>query len=267
MNIFNHENVRHYGVFITSAITTAFITIISLVATLLILFFTGAESFWRGVIISTACPILIGYPTFHKIFSLIDQLDKKEKEMRKLATKDHLTDIWNRRFFIESAEKEVKQAIRHDRSLSLMIIDLDLFKNINDTYGHLAGDKTLRIFCEIAQEIIRTTDIFGRIGGEEFAALLPDCPGDEACQAAERLREAVWKQLIESDAGTFSISISVGVATLDKNRPDYDTMANAADKALYAAKEGGRNTIRVMKKSCAGCEKVDMDCDLRFAIA
>ena len=254
------------GVFLTSAIITIGLSLLSLTITLIAFHSVPSEMIWKAGIVSVLIPITIGFPVVYVMLGLIRQLDTAEREMRELATKDHLTGVWNRGYFIEAAEKWDKQSLRHERPLSLMIIDFDLFKKINDTYGHVAGDNALRIFAKEAQKVIRASDTLGRIGGEEFAILLPDCPGMEACMAAERLREAVSQLAIDTDSGKVTFTISLGVASYPKN-PGYDRLSAAADAALYAAKREGRNRVRVNENSCYGCEKESNPCELRYAVA
>lgn len=266
MNNKIRQFVSDRGALFTSAVITFAICLLSLATIVITFWSTAPDILFRATIILVFIPMIFGFPAVYIMLALIHQLDMAEKEMRELATKDHLTGVWNRGYFIDVAEKWDKQSSRHDRPLSLMIIDLDQFKTLNDTFGHIAGDKALRAFTKEALKVIRTSDILGRIGGEEFATLLPDCPGREACQAAERLREAVSQLSIETDEGKLNFTISVGVASHPSN-PGYDYMAAAADSALYAAKNQGRNRVKVIGNSCSGCEKAKNGCDLRYNAA
>ena len=266
MNSIIHKFAVARSVLLTSIIICIALSLLSLAITLVAFWSVPVELIIRLIVVSLLIPIVIGFPVVYAMLGLIRQLDSAEREMRELATKDHLTGIWNRGYFIDAADKWDKQSARHNRPLSLMIIDFDQFKKINDTYGHVAGDEALRVFAKEAQEVIRTSDILGRIGGEEFAILLPDCPGREACLAAERLREAVSMLSIDTDLGKLSFTISIGVASHPSN-PGYDHMAAAADKALYAAKSAGRNRVRVNGNSCLGCEKASEPCVLRLAVS
>ena len=254
------------GVFVSSSIIILTISLLSLAITLISFHPIASDAMMKLMAVSFLTPLAIGFPVVYMMLNMIRQLDTAEREMRELATKDHLTGVWNRGYFIEAAEKWDKQSLRHERPLSLMIIDFDLFKKINDTYGHVAGDNALRAFATEAQKVIRASDTLGRIGGEEFATLMPDCPGMEACRAAERLREAVSKLTIKTDSGDVTFTISVGVASYPKN-PGYDRLSVAADTALYAAKRDGRNKVRVNENSCHGCKGVNDPCELRFAVA
>ncbi len=165
-----------------------------------------------------------------------------EEELRALASVDGLTGVNNRRSFIELGEKELARAQRYDHPLALMMMDVDHFKRINDTYGHAAGDEVLKQLGAICAANLRGPDILGRLGGEEFAVVLPECSIEAAEQAAERLRQILAKVEVPSEQGTITFTISIGVVA----REDGEGLTEAldrADKAMYAAKQGGRNRV------------------------
>ena len=161
-----------------------------------------------------------------------------------LATIDPLTGCANRRHFVARAQDLIALGRRSGAPVTLMIIDLDEFKRVNDIYGHPAGDTMLRMIGRIGREHIRATDLLGRIGGEEFALLMPDTDAEGAKHFAERLREAVGLEEAHVEGTILRITISLGVA---EQRPDesFDALYARADTALYAAKEGGRNRVVV----------------------
>ncbi|TYT25077.1 GGDEF domain-containing protein [Luteimonas viscosa] len=165
------------------------------------------------------------------------------EEIYQLATHDALTDLCNRRHFMEMLDKEIARALRHDRELALCIVDVDLFKPVNDTYGHIAGDEVLRHIAAIVRQHVRGDDIAARIGGEEFAVLLPE-GGSAAAQAlAERLRAAVAGATFSPGGVPQRITVSVGVATLALPGGTRSALLAAADAALYRAKHEGRNRV------------------------
>jgi len=173
-----------------------------------------------------------------------DKLRRQAEELALLATTDALTGLWNRRRFLEQAEEELHRAQRYGRPVSAVMIDIDHFKRVNDSHGHAIGDQVLRRIAEILRGNLRKSDSLGRIGGEEFAAILPESDGARASVVAELLRCQVAADSLDLDDGQqLRITASFGVAS---GRGDGDTVAmllGRADKALYAAKEGGRDRV------------------------
>jgi diguanylate cyclase (GGDEF)-like protein len=166
-----------------------------------------------------------------------------------MATTDHLTRAYNRRFFFDVAEKEVKRAVRKQSPLSLLLFDVDKFKAVNDTYGHHHGDEVLIGISSVCSEMLRGEDVFARFGGEEFAVLLPETGIDEATVIAERLRKLVSEHTVSDKGKTISVTISVGVASWQSGKSlDINTLLNQADQAMYHSKASGRNQVTVFTK-------------------
>ena len=165
------------------------------------------------------------------------------EEIYQLATRDALTNLCNRRHFMEQMDREVARALRHQRPLSTCIIDVDLFKPVNDRYGHISGDEVLRQIADLVHHHVRNDDIAARIGGEEFAVLLPECDADAAYGFAERLREAVAAAVFAPGGEPQRITVSIGIADLSPLRNTRIRLMTAADAALYRAKEEGRNRV------------------------
>lgn len=169
------------------------------------------------------------------------ELVVRELELRKEASTDHLTGAANRRMLLTTAEQEFARAKRYQRHLTACAFDLDHFKSVNDTYGHPTGDEALRLFAGICQQEIREQDLFGRVGGEEFALVLVETDGPAALTVVNRILAEVRALSIRSADKTFSITVSAGIAELrDSDAVVADLMARA-DKALYEAKENGRD--------------------------
>lgn len=169
-----------------------------------------------------------------------------EYELMCQAQVDHLTGLSNRRHFIAQGEIELSRAIRYGTPLSVLMLDIDYFKNVNDTYGHQIGDAVLQVTSKICQDTLRQVDIAGRLGGEEFAVILPETTRKEALDVAERLREAVAKAAVTMPAGLpIHFTVSIGVTSLDDKGTNIDMLLNQADKALYKAKATGRNRVCV----------------------
>ena len=167
------------------------------------------------------------------------------EEMELLAITDSLTGVYNRRYFFEFAGNEITQSKRYKKDLSMIMMDIDHFKKVNDRFGHQVGDLTLKNVADICLSILRKADIMCRFGGEEFLILLPETTKEEAVNAAERMCRAVAESVIHSDAGDVMITLSIGVAELDKEHDTVDSLIFAADNALYRAKSAGRDCVRV----------------------
>ncbi|MCD5361278.1 diguanylate cyclase [Chromobacterium aquaticum] len=172
------------------------------------------------------------------------QRDAHEKKLYQLATLDELTGLCNRRQFIALAGREIERNRRYQLSLAVLMMDLDHFKSINDRHGHAKGDEVIVHFAQSCRNVLRSTDICGRLGGEEFAAVLPDTKMEDALLAAERLRRAVAEaRLPGGEAGPLQYTVSIGVAVLRADESDIDEVLIRADRQLYQAKHSGRNCI------------------------
>jgi diguanylate cyclase (GGDEF)-like protein len=171
--------------------------------------------------------------------------ERTELEHKVAATTDPLTGIANRRAFLESAQRSLKQRIRVPQPVSALLFDLDRFKSINDRFGHAAGDRVLRAFADVAIIELRSTDLLGRLGGEEFGAVLFGAEASSAAATAERIR-AVFGANYVGEGGEEGISVSVGVASVPANESvEIETLMSRADEALYVAKARGRNRVEV----------------------
>jgi len=165
--------------------------------------------------------------------------------MEKQAVTDQLTGLYNRRAFALMAEKEVGRARRYQRPLALILFDIDHFKAVNDTYGHLVGDHVLCVLTERVTRTTRATDIVCRYGGEEFIVLMPEAGREEALAMAERLREEISRMTVVTEGSTLSLTISLGVAGLGPaDDEDLESLISRADRAMYQAKAAGRNSVR-----------------------
>ena len=171
-----------------------------------------------------------------------DQAERLRRALAEQASTDPLTGLSNRRAFDEALQREAARQRRTRAPLSLLAVDVDHFKKINDTYGHAAGDDTLAALGDLLPRLVRVGDIVSRVGGEEFGVLLPDCSAPQARARADALRAAVGAA---SRDWTHPVTVSVGVATLPDSADALDDLVIAADMALYAAKESGRDRVRV----------------------
>lgn len=192
--------------------------------------------------------VLARVATHLEIRRLILELESKNVELERLAIMDPLTNIYNRRFFFETAEKEFERTKRYTNPLALILFDIDHFKQVNDTHGHLVGDQVLINLAKLCRETIRTVDILARYGGEEFILLMPDTPLKAAENAAERLREMVAKTNLTDNQIDLTVTISLGVNNWDgTGELDLTAFIDQADQALYQSKEGGRNRVTVFE--------------------
>jgi two-component system, cell cycle response regulator len=177
-----------------------------------------------------------------RLLDLEDNLVQAREAMRFKATHDTLTGVWNRGAILETLERETWRSRREGLSLGVLIADLDHFKSVNDTYGHLAGDAVLREVTKRMQADVRPYDAVGRYGGEEFLILLPGCNGSDTREKAERLRNAIIQEPVATAAGNLAVTMSIGgVATADWPEDTANQILQMADSALYRAKEEGRN--------------------------
>lgn len=171
------------------------------------------------------------------------EIMQSKKELIRLATSDPLTGIINRREFFVRGQLEIDRSDRYNQPVSLLMLDLDYFKRVNDTFGHAKGDTVLKRFADTCIAEIRSSDIFARLGGEEFALLLPQSDTERARVLAERLRAEIERLAIPSDTGPIHVTVSIGISTGSRPGISLSRMMQAADTALYRAKKQGRNRV------------------------
>jgi diguanylate cyclase (GGDEF)-like protein len=183
------------------------------------------------------------------VSSLHRRLNAAEARIVEMAITDELTGLHNRRFTEQRLKEELIRSQRHDRRTSCILLDIDLFKQVNDTFGHAAGDAVLRRLATAAVAVLRESDLLGRWGGEEFLAVLPETDLAGAQVMAERLRQAIEAMRVEHEGRLLSVTVSLGVAEapagFDPDARDADRLVARADEALYRAKAAGRNRVEV----------------------
>lgn len=210
----------------------------------------GALWWWGGQVFIALYPLFCG---ILMTMFFLKGLSEREDKIKELSRRDGLTGIWNRRYLMEIFECELKVAKRNQSPISFLMIDLDHFKNINDSYGHKMGDMAIEVAATVLQKALRATDSLGRYGGEEFAAILPDCSMQSARDVAERCRQAIEATTVEYDNTSVNLTASVGVATIaDLSTVRADTIIDKADQALYRSKNDGRNKVSLY------CDEVPM---------
>lgn len=173
------------------------------------------------------------------------KLEELNSQLYELATTDSLTHLFNRRHFIESTETHLQHHQRSKSPAVMLMMDIDHFKNVNDTYGHPAGDQTIVTTAKVLKKNLRPYDVVGRLGGEEFAMMLLDCTITKATEVAERLRLEIESTNITYEGKTISVTISIGMSCIYDDDKDIDDVLVRADKALYEAKESGRNCVKI----------------------
>jgi diguanylate cyclase (GGDEF)-like protein len=176
-----------------------------------------------------------------RIIALQDQLISAREEQRVLAMKDGLTGLWNRVAFLEIFKQELNRAKRADANTGLLLLDLDHFKRINDGYGHLAGDAVLREMALRFKQNVRSYDVIGRFGGEEFLLALPGCDRAQLRKRAEAIRKAISDEPVRVDKIEIPVTVSVGATVASKGAKSVLSVLGVADRALYEAKDAGRN--------------------------
>jgi len=177
------------------------------------------------------------------VFHDISELKQKEAALTRLASTDTLTGLANRRYFIEQLEAEMRRWLRSGNASALLMVDLDWFKQINDTWGHAAGDEVLRHFADVLRRSLRRIDLPGRVGGEEFAILLPGSSAEDALAAAERLRRNIENEPASTSFGVISFTVSIGATLFAVGDESPDQPLLRADRAMYRAKACGRNRV------------------------
>lgn len=204
--------------------------------------------FYRGTFLLgkpyNHCELLTQISSLVRIKLLQDELKERMEELDRLASFDALTGLYNRRLFLMRLEEEIARAGRRNLQLCLLYIDIDHFKDVNDSYGHSAGDAVLQQLADVMSRGLRKSDVLGRLGGEEFCILLPETNGQGGQLIGERLRQRVAKTACRTDGIQLTVTISVGVLWVpDAAALDVDRLLRLADEALYAAKTSGRNRV------------------------
>ena len=224
------------------------ITLFSIISSILITFFI-MEGFDTGIdlitfSISVIAPALIAPSVTWYIVSLLIKISQLEEEQRIIATFDTLTGLLNRRPFLDKSETILQLAKRKQSSLSIAYIDIDNFKKINDTYGHIGGDAVLESFGILIRKNIRKSDLAARIGGEEFIILLPDTDIKKATIVLGKIRKLIKTKVVKNSNKRINFTVSIGMAEFnDNNQVTLNELISQSDSALYKAKISGKDCI------------------------
>ncbi len=180
----------------------------------------------------------------HYSNNLEEIVEQRTEILKWLAITDPLTGLYNRRYFMEQLEQEFKRSRRYERDLSLLMIDIDFFKRINDTFGHQTGDLVLRKISSIVESQLRDADLAFRFGGEEFMVILPETSLQDVSNVAERMRTEIMHSYYHHDESEFNVTVSIGIISVKCNQVEsIDSLIRKVDDNLYMAKKSGRNQI------------------------
>jgi diguanylate cyclase (GGDEF)-like protein len=259
--ILNPENLQYifylvlgglFGSLFLSARTTAIVFLVTLIGLLLLPAFAAGFSASNNIVVALFILTVGGLVVMaaalrQRYLNQIDwqtqQLIESEARLRELSIRDPLTGLFNRRRGWEVLADEIVRSDRYQRDLCVIMLDIDNFKTINDTQGHLAGDLVLTTVAKVAGETVRSIDQLFRWGGEEFLVVLPDTELEAALHVAERLREAIARIPIQVHSRELNVTASLGVTRKDENTSDLETLVARADQAMYVAKHLGRDRV------------------------
>lgn len=225
------------------AVLTLVVLVASLGVTYAVQTITQRGSLPLGLTIATLCVVTVSPIVGYVVLKLLYELESSRQQIRLLAITDDLTESYNRRHFMEVAEIEFLRARRYAVPMSVILIDADHFKRVNDTHGHQCGDMLLREIALACQGTLRGTDVIARFGGEELIVLLPQTDLTGALTMAERIRQRVARLAIQWREQRVEVTVSLGVAALRSDTPTLDALIHEADVALYDAKRSGRNRV------------------------
>jgi len=203
----------------------------------------GVEMSGLAWTVTLACPALIAPTMSWWSFALVLKVDRAHEQLRLQSTLDDLTGLHNRRYFMDKLRDEIERAQRDGTPFAVAVIDVDDFKRVNDEHGHLSGDETLRQLTRTCAPLVREVDTLARIGGEEFALLLPATTAAEAERVVERLRFGVAAARVRLGERSLGITVSIGLTSPGPNARDVNGVLHEADAALYSAKRQGKNRL------------------------
>lgn len=239
--------LRRTGLIKTTVALTGLSILASVGITYLITQLLDGGSSPTAILIAILVPAIIAPLFSYTLLRLLFQLDATEERLRQLSIKDDLTQVYNRRHFIEHANVQWERAIRYGEEFAIIIFDIDNFKTINDTYGHLAGDQVLRELSRVCENEARATDMFARYGGDEFVYLIPNSAAIDVQEFMKRVQSCLSEQAIKIGQDHIRITVSMGARRFDDEDPDFEAILSGADQALYAAKELGGNAARISR--------------------
>jgi diguanylate cyclase (GGDEF)-like protein len=236
--------LRRFGLWPAVMIVTLAATLASVLITASIyFFFLRIPLSANSLIVSVACPLVISPIITSLLFQFAIDLERAHERLREISNLDHLTNVFNRRYFMEKLRAEIERAQRYGSRFAVAFIDVDNFKHVNDRYGHLGGDEVLQRVAQACMTEVRKTDVFARLGGEEFSLLLPETESEAALQLLERLRLRVAALRVALPDGVVGVTVSIGHASSGGEAREVNAILREADEAMYGAKRGGKNQV------------------------
>lgn len=237
--------IRHHGevrtIVVGSLVVALLVVMLASTADLILSRTLHPETIYLSALITS----LVGPGILYLFVSLISQLDRSEEKLRALSIMDDLTDVYNRRYFIEQAEKERAKAKRYGTVFSIIDLDVDHIKHINETYGHGAGDLVLKSLANTCMNNLRTMDVFARLGSDEFTFLIPESDKTNVDIFAKKVLDAIEDSVVVFDDQEIRFTVSMGVKTFEETTGSLDAMLKDSNDALYEAKNMGRNCVVV----------------------
>ena len=238
--------VLKQGLLRSTVVITLLVCLIGSALAQLVISLLGQGNRWIAGGTTLLCTLLVTPLVAFGFLRLVFALEQARRQLDVLATTDDLTGLHNRRHFMSVIEAEWDRAKRYGSTASLLLIDVDHFKLVNDTHGHLCGDELLRRIAAATAELLRQPDVLARFGGEEFMVFLPHTDTLGAVDVAERIRERIKAMVLDWQGRQVTASVSIGVAPMRTEMPSLDFLLHEADTALYTAKADGRDRVRAI---------------------
>ena len=235
--------VRQYGELNTVAVSTLLLVALVVVLAVVTDLILSRSVHLASIYVSAVITVLVGPVILHFFVSLISRLDKSESKLKALSIMDDLTDVYNRRYFLEQAEKELAKAQRYGTIFTVLLLDVDNLKLINERHGQAAGDAVLQSLANTCMNNLRTMDIFSRFGGGEFAYLIPESDKIDVVTFAKRVLDVVEDSAVVFDNQEIHFTVSIGIKSYDSMVRTMDGMLKEVNEALAEAKNRGRNRI------------------------
>ncbi|WP_216922321.1 GGDEF domain-containing protein [Synechococcus sp. CCAP 1479/9] len=202
----------------------------------------GVDVLLKSLLVAAIVPGIVAPLASSFVVKLLLELEDLQTQLLEMVNRDPLTKVYSRRYLLDCLEIEPARTLRSNEPMSLLILDVDNFKSVNDCHGHINGDIVLKKIAQICESTLRPYDVIARFGGEEFVVLLPNTPLPEACTVAERIRENVANATIELTSGeSIRSTVSIGISPFIPPDPKCINLLSRADKGLYKAKDNGRN--------------------------
>lgn len=237
--------IRKYGTLRVMLAFTVLSVLVSVFITMLLNLMIFGDMFEGGLLIAILVPAgITPLLSFHNL-NLVNQLDKTEEKLQILSITDDLTGLHNRRYFMEVATRIFEEARRYKQIFAIAILDLDNFKLVNDSHGHLAGNHVLKEFCRICVAQIRSSDTLARYGGDEFIFLFPHRDITNIMETAERIQQVLISTPVFYENNTFHLQASIGLSLFKPEDANLDEILKRADDALYDVKQSGGNSYKL----------------------